>query len=72
MQGGAPSREGIPLRGGLFRCTAGGDGWEALSAGLPQNAEVHVILVHPDNPDVIFVGTQDGPYRSCLGASGCS
>jgi hypothetical protein len=40
-----PSREGIPLRGGLFRCTAGGDRWEALSAGLPQNPEVHVILV---------------------------
>lgn len=65
--GAAPSREGIALRGGLFRCTAADDRWEALSAGLPQNAEVHVILVHPDNPDVIFAGTRDGPYRSTDG-----
>lgn len=65
--GGAPSLEVIPSRGGLFRCTAGGDGWEALSADLPQNAEVHVILAHPNNPDLIFVGTQDGPYRSTDG-----
>jgi hypothetical protein len=48
-------------------CTAGDDRWEALSAGLPQNAEVHVILVHPSDPDVVFVGTQDGLYRSTGG-----
>ncbi|MDT5368830.1 MAG: hypothetical protein QOC62_3261, partial [Mycobacterium sp.] len=59
--GAAPSREGVLLRGGLFRCAAGDDSWEALDTGLPQNAEVHVILVHPIDPDVIFVGTQDGP-----------
>jgi photosystem II stability/assembly factor-like uncharacterized protein len=65
--GAAPSREGVLLRGGLFRCIAGDNSWEALGAGLPQNAEVHVILAHPTNPDVIFVGTQDGPYRSTDG-----
>ena len=66
--GAAPSREGVMLRGGLFRCTAGEGRWQALSAGLPENAEIHVILVHPDDPDVIFVGTQDGPYRSTMAA----
>ena len=65
--GAAPSREGVLLRGGLFRCTAGDNGWQALDAGLPDNAEAHVILVHPTDPDVIFVGTQDGPYRSADG-----
>ena len=65
--GAGASREGAPLRGGLFRYTSDANGWEALSAGLPENAEVHVILVHPHNPDVIFAGTQDGPYRSTDG-----
>jgi photosystem II stability/assembly factor-like uncharacterized protein len=32
-----------------------------------ENPEVHVLLVHPHNPDVIFAGTQDGPYRSTDG-----
>jgi hypothetical protein len=40
-----PAREGVPLRGRLFRCRAGEDRWEALTAGLPDNAEVHFILV---------------------------
>jgi len=62
--GAGASREGAPLRGGLFRYTSGENRWEALAAGLPENPEVHVILVHPHNPDVIFAGTQDGPYRS--------
>jgi hypothetical protein len=65
--GAAPSREGVLCRGGLFRCTSGDDQREALSSGLLENAEIHVILVHPDNPDVIFVGTQTGPYRSTDG-----
>jgi photosystem II stability/assembly factor-like uncharacterized protein len=55
------------LRGGLFRCNSGEDDWEKLSVGLPENVEARVILVHPNNPDVIFVGTQDGPYRSTDG-----
>lgn len=62
--GTAPLRHGVAPRGGLFRCTAEEGRWQALGAGLPENAEVHAILVHPDDPDVIFAGTQDGPYRS--------
>jgi len=65
--GAATSRAGTPLRGGLFRCHSGENDWEKLSAGLPENVEARVILVHPNNPDVIFVGTQDGPYRSTDG-----
>ncbi len=65
--GAAASRSGVPSRGGLFRRTSGETRWEALTAGLPENVEVHVILAHPNNPDVIFVGTQDGRYRSTDG-----
>lgn len=58
------SRAEVQLRGGLFRCDAGGSEWEALSAGLPEHVEVRTIAVHPHNPGVIYAGTQDGPYRS--------
>ena len=55
---------GRKARGGLFRFRAGSSEWQALTAGLPAEADVRYILVHPNDPDVIFVGTQDGPYRS--------
>jgi photosystem II stability/assembly factor-like uncharacterized protein len=50
--------------GGLFRQRVGDDRWERLSKGLPDPAAIQAITVHPHNPQVIFVGTQDGPYRS--------
>lgn len=52
------------FRPGLFRREAGGGDWSAVTAGLPANVEVRTIAVHPRDPDVLFVGTQDGPYRS--------
>jgi photosystem II stability/assembly factor-like uncharacterized protein len=58
------SRAGVQLRGGLFRRNPGDGDWQVLSAGLPDKVEVRAITVHPQNPDVIYVGTQDGPYRS--------
>jgi photosystem II stability/assembly factor-like uncharacterized protein len=64
--GAAPSHNGAASRGGLFRLN-NGNAWEALDIGLPTRAEVHAILVRPDNPDIIFAGTQDGPYRSTDG-----
>jgi len=61
-------KSGHRTNGGLYRCHAGSDShWQSLTAGLPQNVDVYVIVVHPQNSDVIFVGTQDGPYRSIDG-----
>ncbi len=65
--GTSMSRAGVASQGGLFRRSAGDGAWEALGAGLPDKAEVRAILVHPTKPDVIYVGTQDGPYRSTDG-----
>lgn len=65
--GAAPARQGTPTRGGLFRRSDDGGDWECLATGLPTNAEVHAILVRPDNPNEIFAGTQDGPYHSTDG-----
>jgi len=50
--------------GGLFRRAVGNGHWEAVGKGLPEPAEVQAITIHPTDPDVIYLGTQDGPYRS--------
>src|SRR2546427_5673133 len=50
--------------GGVFRRTTANDPWERLSKGLPEQTNVYAITVHPTNPDIVYAGTQDGPYRS--------
>src|SRR5262249_28674572 len=52
-------------KGGLFRREAdGGQGWERLGGGLPDDAEVRAIALHPRDPHVIYAGTQHGLLRS--------
>ncbi len=51
-------------RGGLFRCTHGDGTWESCGRGLPPSVAARAIAVHPTDPAVIYVGTQDGPYRT--------
>src|SRR5690606_33215445 len=53
--------------GGLFRQVAGEDRGERLNGGLPDDAVVEAITVHPDETSVIYAGTADGPYRSIDG-----
>jgi photosystem II stability/assembly factor-like uncharacterized protein len=56
--GAAASKDGG--RGGVFRRATQGGKWEHVFSA----ADVHAITVHPRNPDVVFIGTKDGPYRS--------
>jgi len=60
--GAARSMEGT--LGGFFRQAVGDDRWEHLTNGLPDDTQVHAITVHPDNPDVVYIGTTKGAYRS--------
>ena len=60
--GAAGSNSGA--RGGIFRRTVGNGGWTALTAGLPEASHVQAITVHPTNPDIVYLGTRSGPYRS--------
>jgi photosystem II stability/assembly factor-like uncharacterized protein len=50
--------------GGLFRLAVGDNTWGSLSSGLPDRVEVRSIAIRPDNPQIVYVGTQQGPYRS--------
>src|SRR5687767_2235414 len=53
--------------GGLFRRTVGDGPWQRLAGGLPEDAEVRAIAMHPRDPGVVYAGTQHGPYRSADG-----
>ena len=50
--------------GGLFRSTAGSDAFELLNNGILTDTGVQAITIHPDDPNLIFVGTRNGLYRS--------
>jgi photosystem II stability/assembly factor-like uncharacterized protein len=58
---GAP--EDVPVEG-LFGLDAAEGVWRSLENGLPSKAEVRCITVRRDRPEVIYVGTQSGPYVS--------
>src|SRR6266851_2737283 len=51
-------------RGGIFRKTVGEERWTQLTTGLPEVTQVQAIVVHPTNPDVVYLGTRSGLYRS--------
>jgi photosystem II stability/assembly factor-like uncharacterized protein len=53
--------------GGLFRMTVGENRWEALTQGMPEAPEVRAIAIHPQNSQIIYAGTNSGPYRSTDG-----
>jgi photosystem II stability/assembly factor-like uncharacterized protein len=55
---------GRVVHSGLFRLADGSEEWERLDRGLPEMPAVRALAVHPQNPDIVYAGTQDGPYRS--------
>jgi photosystem II stability/assembly factor-like uncharacterized protein len=50
--------------GGLYRYAVSDGTWQSITRGLPPEPQVRALLVHPDNPAVLYAGTQSGPYRS--------
>ncbi|MGH7061777.1 MAG: WD40/YVTN/BNR-like repeat-containing protein, partial [Stellaceae bacterium] len=56
---------GRAVDSGLFRFAGGGGGeWERIEQGLPAAPAVRALAVHPQKPEILYAGTQDGPYRS--------
>ncbi len=50
--------------GGLLRQVEGEGEWQSVTNGLPEQPQVRALLVHPENPAMIYAGTQLGVYRS--------
>src|SRR5688572_25951818 len=63
--------KGKHFQGGLFRTEPGHRDWKPLTRGLPEQVEARAFAVHPRDSQVIYVGTQDGPYRSLNGGDSC-
>jgi photosystem II stability/assembly factor-like uncharacterized protein len=42
----------------------GDDRWELATRGLPDSPAIRAIATHPEDPETVYVGTQNGPYRS--------
>jgi photosystem II stability/assembly factor-like uncharacterized protein len=54
--------------GGLYRLDTASGRWEALATGLPEQVEVRCLAAAAGG-DVLYAGTQHGPYRSRDGGS---
>jgi hypothetical protein len=61
--------ESAGLLGGLFRQEIGASAWQHLTSGLPDKVEVRVTAVHPQDSQILYAGTQYGPYRSADGGN---
>ena len=54
----------LVVKSGLYRSVFGQGDWEPITQGLPDAPEVRAITIHPHRSEVVYVATQDGPYRS--------
>lgn len=63
------AQAGSKTRGGLFRRRTDGGDWQQLTSGIPEDARVQAVTVHPTDADVIYAGTHGGPYRSLDGGN---
>ena len=50
--------------GGIVRRADGEDAWTDISKGLPANPQVRALAIRPDDPKVVFAGTDKGVFRS--------
>ena len=55
---------GRVVQSGLFGMADDKDEWETLQRGLPEMPAVRALAVHPQQPEIVYAGTQSGPYRS--------
>lgn len=55
--------------GGFALIGRGGDESPAAQGGLPATSDYHSLLVNPDDPNDLLLGTHDGLYRSTDGGS---
>ncbi|MFQ5606003.1 MAG: hypothetical protein ACE5HS_22250 [bacterium] len=51
----------------VFKTTDFGRSWKLLTTGLPEDGSVNVIVEHPDNPNLLFLGTEHALFVSTTG-----
>ena len=58
------SKQESVVGNGLWISNDAGRTWGGSTDGLPPDASINAIVVHPSNPGWLLVGTQQGMYRS--------
>ena len=53
----------------MLKSTDYGKTWTSITANLPKTGSVHVIREHPQNPNLLFVGTEFGLFVSIDGGA---
>jgi len=49
---------------GIWKSVDGGQTWNRLSSGIPEDVSVNSIVIHPEEPNRLLVATEEGMYRS--------
>ncbi|MEQ3499921.1 hypothetical protein ABMY20_09205 [Tenacibaculum sp. SSH1-16] len=45
---------------GIFKSLDGGKSWKSM--GLEKTRHIHRVVIHPDNPDIVYVGAIGSPW----------
>jgi photosystem II stability/assembly factor-like uncharacterized protein len=59
--GGFVGAEGV--KGNVWRTSDGGETWTNLGLALPD-APIHAVIVHPQTPGYVYLGTEVGVFAS--------
>jgi photosystem II stability/assembly factor-like uncharacterized protein len=55
---------GRVIKSGLYRAADWDGQWDLLSKGLPEAPAIRALAIHPLRREIVYAGTQEGPYRS--------
>ena len=60
---GTSARESVQGNG-VWKSADGGETWNQIVSGMPKDASVNAIVIHPAEPNRMLVATETGVYRS--------
>lgn len=61
--------DNIKYQGKIWKTTDAGKTWTELSQGIDEKAQFSRIIVHPENSDIVFAGSQYGLFKSTDGGT---
>ncbi|HSR67119.1 MAG TPA: glycosyl hydrolase [Acidobacteriota bacterium] len=71
---GVPSQRGTfyfgTTGGGVWKTLDGGDSWRNVSDGFIQSGSIGAVAVADSDPNVVYVGTGEAPFRGVMSSSG--
>ena len=53
-------RNSINSGWGMYKSIDGGRSWQHI--GLEETRQIHRVIIHPDNPDIVYAGVEGSPW----------